>query len=83
MPDQGARAILRGHCPGCDAERNAEVLAQDTVEGEHKASGIWYRSTYSILRCLGCDRRYFHSSNYALRIQRWKTTQRPVSPFWR
>src|SRR5262249_17756744 len=53
-----SRAILRGHCPNCDAERNAEVLAEDTLEKVHEESGIWFRSTYSILRCLGCDRRY-------------------------
>jgi hypothetical protein len=58
MTDEGSRAFLRGHCPNCDAERNAEVLAEDTLEEEDKASGIWDRSTYSILRCLGCDRRY-------------------------
>jgi hypothetical protein len=56
MTDEGSRAILRGHCPNCDADRNAEVLAEDTLQDEE--SGIWFRSTYSILRCLGCDRRY-------------------------
>ncbi len=58
MTDVGSRAILRGHCPKCDADRNAEVLAEDTLEEVHGASGIWVISTYSILRCLGCDRRY-------------------------
>jgi hypothetical protein len=58
MTDEASRAILRGHCPNCDAHRNAEVLAEDTLEEEHEGSGIWFRSTYSILRCLGCDRRY-------------------------
>jgi hypothetical protein len=58
MTDEGSRAILRGHCPSCDADRNAEVLAEDTLEKVHEESGIWFRSTYSILRCLGCDRRY-------------------------
>ena len=58
MTDEGSRAILRGHCPNCGADRNAEVLAEDTVEDEDKAIGIWGRSTYSILRCLGCDIRY-------------------------
>jgi hypothetical protein len=58
MSDEGSRAALRGHCPSCDADRKAEVLAEDTLEEEDKASGVWARSTYSILRCLGCDRRY-------------------------
>jgi hypothetical protein len=59
MTDEGSRAILRGHCPTCDADRNAEVLAEHTVEQEDEASAIWYKGTHSILRCLGCDRRYF------------------------
>ena len=58
MTDEGSRAILPGHCPNCDADRNAEVLAEDTLEKVHEESGIWFRSTHSILRCLGCDRRY-------------------------
>ena len=58
MTDECSRAILRGHCPDCDADRNAEVLAEDTNEGVDEPSGIWFKSTYSILRCLGCDRRY-------------------------
>ncbi|MGH7058769.1 MAG: DUF4145 domain-containing protein [Stellaceae bacterium] len=58
MPDEGSRDILRGHCPECDADRNAEVLAEDITEGTDGPSGVWFKSTYSILRCLGCDRRY-------------------------
>ena len=58
MTNEGSRAILRGHCPNCGADRNAEVLAEDINEKEDKPSDIWVKSTYSILRCLGCDRRY-------------------------
>ena len=58
MTNEGSRAILRGHCPNCDADRNAEVLSEDTNEEEDEPSGIWGKSTYSILRCLGCDTRY-------------------------
>jgi hypothetical protein len=56
MPEEGSRAVLVGHCPNCKADRNAEVLAEDTLGEE--PSGRWSISTYSILRCLGCDRRY-------------------------
>ena len=56
MTNEGSRAILRGHCPNCDADRNAEVLAEDTFEEELDPRGVWVKSTYSILRCLGCDR---------------------------
>ena len=55
MTNEGSRAVLRGHCPNCDADRNAEVLAEDTNEEEDEPTGIWGKSTYSILRCLGCD----------------------------
>jgi hypothetical protein len=58
MTDEGSRAVLRAHCPNCDADRNAEVLAENTLEKVHEESGIWFRSTYSILGCLGCERRY-------------------------
>jgi hypothetical protein len=58
MTDEGSRVILCGHCPNCDADRNAEIRAEDTLEKVHEESGIWFRSTYSILRCLGCDRGY-------------------------
>jgi hypothetical protein len=53
------RPISRGLCPNCGAVRNAEVVAEDTVEAEEGI--VWSRSTLSILRCLGCDRRYVRS----------------------
>jgi hypothetical protein len=39
MTDQGPRAILRGHCPNCDADLNAEVLAEDTSPPRSMRSG--------------------------------------------
>jgi hypothetical protein len=58
VTDEGSRSILRGNCPHCGADRNAEVLAEDTHEEENEQAIIWVRRTYSILRCLGCDSRY-------------------------
>lgn len=58
VSDAGSRPTVRGHCPNCGVDRNAEVLAEDNREEEDKTSDVWVRSTYSILRCLGCDRRY-------------------------
>jgi hypothetical protein len=49
----------KGHCPNCRAERNAEIVAEDSFEGTDEDSGIWSGSSYAILRCLGCDNRYF------------------------
>jgi len=61
VTDEGSRANVVGHCPNCDAERNAEVLAEDTIEQEESGHSIWFKSSYSILRCLGCDRRYIRN----------------------
>src|SRR5215469_5423384 len=68
---EGSRAILRGHCLDCGADRNAEVLAQDTKEGEHEQSGILYINTYSILRCLGCERRYIRLAEQSTEDWDW------------
>ena len=61
MTNEGSGAILRGHCPNCGTDRNAEVLAEDTQQEEYDEGTFyasWYMGTYSILRCLRCDRRY-------------------------
>jgi hypothetical protein len=68
VTDEGSRVILRGHCPNCDADRNAEVLAEDTVEEDDKPSGIWFRSSYSIPDVLDAIGGTSGASNYALRI---------------
>jgi hypothetical protein len=59
MSDEGSLPISQGLCPSCGAIRNAEIIAEDTVEGEDGI--VWAKSTLSILRCLGCDRRYVRS----------------------
>ena len=82
MTDEGSRAFLRGHCPNCDAERNAEVLAEDTLEEEDKASGVWGRSTYSILRCLGCDRRYIRLVQACSEDTTLEDDPETGEPFW-
>jgi hypothetical protein len=54
--DKTSQSNVRGQCPNCNANRKAEIVAEDIVEED----GIVYgKSTYSILRCLGCDARYF------------------------
>jgi Domain of unknown function (DUF4145) len=82
MTDKGSPAILRGHCPNCHADRNAEVLAEDTLEEEDKASGIWGRSTYSILRCLGCDRRYIRLVQVCSEDMELEGDPETGEPFW-
>jgi hypothetical protein len=64
VTDEGSRAILRAHCPNCDADRNAEVRAEDINEQTDEPYGGFFISTYSILRCLGCDRRYIQLEEF-------------------
>jgi hypothetical protein len=81
MTDEGSRDILRGHCPDCGADRNAEVLAEDTLEATDEPSGIWYSSTYSILRCLGCDRRYIRLAQACSEDTDWEDDPETGEPF--
>lgn len=57
VSDEDSRPRERGHCPNCGSVRNAAILAEDMVQAEEDG-GVWWKSTYSILRCLGCDCRY-------------------------
>lgn len=59
MGEEGLQSNSQGLCPSCGAVRNAKIIAEDTVEGEDGI--VWARTTLSILRCLGCDRRYVRS----------------------
>lgn len=82
MTDEGTRTILRGHCPDCDAGRNAEVLAEDVLEETDEPSGVWCRSTYSILRCLGCDRRYIRLGQECSEHTDVQDDPKTGEPFW-
>jgi uncharacterized protein DUF4145 len=80
VTDEGSRAIVRGHCPNCDADRNAEVLAEDTIEQEE--SGIWFKSSYSILRCRGCDRRYVRHVEACSEDAEWEDDPATGETYW-
>jgi hypothetical protein len=58
MADQ---AKVKGHCPKCNAERNAEAVAQYEVNWDDPGSGVWGRISHRILQCLGCDE-VFHQT---------------------
>jgi hypothetical protein len=82
VTDEGSRAIVRGHCPNCDADRNAEVLAEDTIEDEDKVTGVWAKSSYSILRCLGCDRRYIRHAEACSEDAEWEDDPATGETYW-
>jgi hypothetical protein len=59
VPKEGNVKTVKGHCPDCGPERNAQVMAEhgETTDID-KDGGIWTRDTYRILRCGGCDSLY-------------------------
>jgi hypothetical protein len=79
---QGSRAILSACCPVCAGDRNAEILAEDTLEEEDKASGVWASSTYSILRCLGCGKRYIRLVQSCSEDADLEDNPETGEPFW-
>jgi hypothetical protein len=56
---------IKGHCPNCGADRNAEIVANhETARDSDDDSGIWWRGTFQILRCMGCDEVYFRTEGW-------------------
>jgi hypothetical protein len=75
---------LRGHCPQCNASRNAAVIA--THKEEETSNDVWGSSEFSILKCLGCGTVYFRT--YSLCSENFnyeedgETTLTPEIEFW-
>jgi len=94
MNDKQPWVQVRGRCPNCRADRNAEVLAEDTQEGEDDAGGIWGKTSFSILRCLGCDHRYIRhvqacpedsdpeTGEVEEKVSYWPSHERRHRPSW-
>jgi hypothetical protein len=58
--------IIKGHCPTCNARRNAQVLAEHAqVEGPSEESfDLDLRGeAFRILKCAGCDTVYFQHAS--------------------
>jgi hypothetical protein len=51
--------IVKGHCPQCGANRNAEVLHEHTAGWSDEEAGIFGQDTSQMLKCCGCDTVYF------------------------
>jgi hypothetical protein len=50
-----AEDALKGHCPQCDADRNAAVVA---AYKEEVNEVVWGSAEFKILKCLGCGTVY-------------------------
>jgi uncharacterized Zn finger protein len=61
---------VRGHCPKCGPNCNAEVLKEHHVDykddypGGYRLQSNWGEVDYKMLQCLGCGSVYFQISEY-------------------
>lgn len=59
MPTTAEAPKIKGHCPKCGPDRNADVAGHHVAKFEDDEAGIWGRTDYRILVCRGCDTAYF------------------------
>jgi Domain of unknown function (DUF4145) len=51
---------VKGHCPNCIADRNADIVAEYEKKGSAEDDPtMWYTCNHEILRCLGCNEIYY------------------------
>lgn len=50
---------VKGHCPNCGANINADAVAKHTTAWSDDEHPIWGQVDYRILRCCGCEAVYF------------------------
>src|SRR5207253_3043728 len=79
---EGSRAILSGRCPVCAGDRDAEILAEDTLEEEDKASGVWASSTIQSYAVSDATSDTSGSSSHALRMRDLEDDPETGEPFW-
>jgi hypothetical protein len=53
----------KGHCPTCNAERNAEIVASHHEHFKDEDEPFWSSSEYRILKCRGCNSEYFQKED--------------------
>ncbi len=49
--------IKQANCPECGPKRWADIVGHDVTKGDE--GGIWWQTDYYILKCRGCETRYF------------------------
>ena len=49
--------LKQAHCPECGPKRWADVVGHDVTKGDE--DGLWWQTDYFIVRCRGCETRYF------------------------
>lgn len=91
MPVQ--EKIIRGHCPECGPNKNAELIAEHESKWEYEDESIWGQIDYRILKCRGCDSIYFqkaeafsehtdHVGDYIISYSYWPSPLKRERPAW-
>ena len=55
---------LKGHCPRCGPDRNADIIKQHHEDYSDEESNHWGYIDHRILRCRGCERIFFQIAEY-------------------
>jgi hypothetical protein len=84
--------MLKGHCPECGANRNAQVVCEHIEKWHKEDAEIWGSETSRILKCGGCDTVYFQTVSQdseiygpegpEKRISYWPAPSRRSEPGW-
>lgn len=77
---------IKGHCPNCGADRNAEIVAN--YEAAADKDDIWWNGEFQILRCMGCDAVYYRKEEWCSeddpggKITYWPAPSKRKRPAW-
>src|ERR1700692_4194679 len=50
---------LKGHCPNCGKDRNAEIVGEYETTSSDEESGVWAKVENRLLRCMGCEEVFY------------------------
>ena len=77
---------IKGHCPNCGADRNAEIVANH--EASRDDNGIVWSGKFQLLRCMGCDEVYYRKEEWCSedepggKITYWPAPSKRKLPAW-
>lgn len=63
------RKKLKGHCPKCGPDRNADVMGEH--RSEFRDEEFWANSTFRILVCCGCETAFFQIESVCSEDEDW------------
>lgn len=71
-PTASAPQRTRGHCPTCNGDRNADIVAQHRETWHDEEDGAHGDDVYNVLQCAGCSSFFFQiarSSTYDMEAE--------------